>query len=95
VVFSVVMRWMASWGPFGLQVADLAQKLADAVTLPGDLGVRGLERFFGVERSFPPGRFLPGVVAARHRSRDRAAGVPQGICPGGPGFRHPQIYDVA
>jgi len=49
-------------GPVGLQVADLAQKIADAFTLLDDLGVRGLERVFGIERSFPPGRFLPGVA---------------------------------
>ena len=29
-------------------------------------------------------------LPARHRSRDRANGVPQSICQGGAGFRHPQ-----
>ena len=30
-----------------------------------DLGVRGLERVLGVERSFPPGRLLPGVAVGQ------------------------------
>ena len=48
-------------GPLGLQVADLAEELADAFPLLDDLSVRGLERVFGVERSFPPGGLLPGL----------------------------------
>jgi hypothetical protein len=34
-------------------------------------------------------------LSARHRSRDRAGRVPQSICPGGAGFRHPQGTDAA
>ena len=34
-----------------------------------------------------PNQDLP----ARHRSRDRADGVPQSICPGVAGFRHPHV----
>jgi hypothetical protein len=30
-------------------------------------------------------------LPARYRSRDRADDVPQSICPGGAGFRHPQV----
>ena len=52
-------------GPLGLKVADLAQELADAFTLLDDLGVGGLERVLGVERPFPPGRLLSGVVAGQ------------------------------
>ena len=84
VVFSVVMRCDGFLGPLGLQVADLAQELADAVTLPDDLGVRGLKRVLGVERPFPPGRLLPGVVAGqvlRRASPGAGHGAGQ-QCPG-------------
>ena len=37
-----------------------------------------------------PNQDLP----TRHRSLDRADGVPQSICPGGAGFRHPQVRNL-
>ena len=42
-------------GPFGLQVPDLAEELADAGALGEDLGVGGLERVLGVQRPLAPG----------------------------------------
>ena len=63
VVFSVVMRWMDSFGPLGFQVPDLAEELADPGALLDDLGVGGLQGVFGVEGAFPPGRLLPGVLS--------------------------------
>ncbi|HET9970728.1 MAG TPA: hypothetical protein VFQ68_21005 [Streptosporangiaceae bacterium] len=42
-------------GPFGLQVPDLAEELADAGALDGDLVMGGLERVLGVERPLAPG----------------------------------------
>ena len=43
------------FGPFGLQVADLAEEFADAGALGEDLRVGGLEGVLGVERPLPPG----------------------------------------
>jgi hypothetical protein len=63
-------------GPFGLQVADLAEEFADAGSLVEDLGVGGFEGVLGVERPFPPSRFSPivqisqCVAAALVRVRD-------------------------
>ena len=54
-------------GPFGLQVADLAEEFADAGALGEDLGVGGLEGVFGVQRAFAPGR-LALVVLVGERS---------------------------
>ena len=51
-----------SLGPFGLQVPDLAEELAEPGALLEDLGVRGFEGVLGVEGAFPPGRFLLGLI---------------------------------
>lgn len=49
------------FGPLGLQVADLTEEFADAGALGEDLGVGGLEAFFGVQRPLAP-RCLSLVV---------------------------------
>ena len=43
-------------GPFGFQVADTAEQLADPCPLDHDLVVRGLERVLSVECTFGPAR---------------------------------------
>ena len=50
------------FGPLGLQVADLAEELADAGALGDDLGVGGFEGVLGVQRPLTPGRFLLVVL---------------------------------
>jgi hypothetical protein len=54
-------------GPFGLQVADLAEELADTGALGEDLGVGGLERVFGVQCAFPIGAGGPNASIAPNR----------------------------
>ena len=73
-------------GPFGLQVPDLAQEFSDAGALRDDLGVGGLQGVFGVERAFPPGRFLPGVLGGQVLGSPRAV-LGRGAGYGGPGLR--------
>jgi hypothetical protein len=51
--------------PFGLQVADLAEKFTDVGALGEDLGVGGLEGVLGVERPFPPGRLMPVILVCQ------------------------------
>lgn len=41
------------FGPFGLQVTDLAEEDADASALREDLGIRGLDGVLGIERPLP------------------------------------------
>jgi hypothetical protein len=53
-------------GPFGFQVADLAEELADAGALGGDLGVSGPEGVLGVQRPFPPCCLALVVLAGEH-----------------------------
>src|SRR6516164_6367452 len=56
-------------GPFGLQVPDLAEELADAGALGEDLGVGGLERVLGVQRPFAPGGLALVILGVRIRVR--------------------------
>ncbi len=56
-------------GPFGLQVPDLAEQLADAGSLGEDLGVGGLERVLGVQRPFAPGGRALAVLGVEDRVR--------------------------
>jgi hypothetical protein len=62
------------------QVADLAQEDGHAAPLGGDLALGCLQRRFGVERAFPPGRLL---VAAVPDVLD--AGLADGVINQGPG----------
>ncbi|MCA2271214.1 hypothetical protein JF737_22610, partial [Mycobacterium avium] len=84
MVFSVVTRWIASWGPFGFQVADAAEQLADPCPLGHDLVVRGLERVLGVGRTFAPAR-RTGVVLLVLEAVSFGGGLPDGF--GDSGFR--------
>jgi hypothetical protein len=72
-------------GPFGLQVADLAEEFTDPAALGLDFRVGGLERILGVQRAFTSGGFALLVLAGeragavlarlRHRGGDRGAGL--------------------
>jgi hypothetical protein len=56
-------------GPFGFQVADLAEELADAAALGGDLCVRHLECVLGVQSAFTPGCLAFVVLVGEGRDR--------------------------
>ena len=70
-------------GPFGFQVADAAEQLADPCPLGDDLVVRGLERVLGVERTFAPARLT--AVALLVLEAVSLGGLPDGF--GDSGFR--------
>ena len=71
-------------GPFGFQVADAAEQLADPCPLGDDLVVGGLEGVLGVERTFAPAR-RPGVLLLVLEAVSLGGGLPDGF--GDSGFR--------
>src|SRR6516225_6400306 len=71
-------------GPFGLQVPDLAEELADAGALGGYLVVGGLEGAFGVQRPLTPGG-LAFVVLGVEDPGALLAGLGDRGGDGGPG----------
>ena len=52
--------------PLGLEVMDLAKEFPDAGPLGEDLGVGGLERVLGVQRTFAPDCLALVVLVGKH-----------------------------
>jgi hypothetical protein len=52
------------FGPFGLQIADLAEECTDAGALGEDLAMGGVEGVLGTECPLAPGRLAPVVLVA-------------------------------
>ena len=81
-VFSAVIRWMVSLGPFGFQVTNLTEEFIDAGPLSEDLGLGSLEALLGIQRAFAPGR-LAFVVLLGERPDAAFAGPGPGPGHGG------------
>jgi hypothetical protein len=56
------------FGPFGLQVTDLAEEFTDAGALSEDLRIGGFEGVFGVERPLAPRGLVLVVQIGQHEA---------------------------